>query len=201
MKKFLRRFFFKSFLYVGLPILLLAGGYAWWAKSRLDGVVNAEWSIYQVTTVAREASEVKTSFSRVVRAAVRRKDGANFRPYGPGVVADVYDWSPGSNEWVAVPMRLEEQAESLQLQTLRFRLPGELIELLGDQSRKTREVAFNLLRARTEQDFGYRYDQPPGTQKAAIDKWRSWWEANKLTWTVGKGLEAVLKGGKDEKSK
>lgn len=197
MKKFLRRFFFKTFTYVGIPLLLLGGLYGWWAKSRLDGAVGAEWTLHQLATVPLDQSAIKSSLPRVLRVAVKRKDGANYRPHGNGTIADVFDWNPASSTWSSTPMSLEEQAESLRLRAFSFLLPGELIEILGDQNQRYREVAFALLRARTDQDFGYRHDLPPDSQRPAIDKWRAWWDKNKLTWSVEKGLEAIRKPGKD----
>jgi hypothetical protein len=59
-----------------------------------------------------------------------------------------------------------------------------------------RQVASELLRARTGQDFGFHPEEPPGTQGEAIERWRKWWELNKLSWSMGKaieGFEGVLK--------
>jgi hypothetical protein len=52
-------------------------------------------------------------------------------------------------------------------------------------------VASELLHARTGQDFGFRYDLAPETQKEAIGKWRAWWAQNKVQWTTAKVLEEV----------
>ncbi len=50
-----------------------------------------------------------------------------------------------------------------------------LIELLASGDRERRlEASIALLRF-THQDFGFRFDGPPGERTAAIERWRRWW--------------------------
>ncbi len=194
MTRFIRRLLWKTAVYVGLPAVLFAGAYGWWAKSRLevkltpDGVKS--YSIVSFRIVDPKESKVETSFSRVVRLAVKRKDAPNWRPSDFGLVHGVYDWAP-SGTWIEVEPTLDEQKEALKLRTLEVQTPGQHIDSLSDKNPHVREIASALLRSRTGQDFGYRPDRSPETQKDAIEKWRAWWEANKLSWTAGKVLEGV----------
>ena len=194
-KRLLKRLLLKTFLYVGLPSLLIAGVYGWWAKSRLEQSLASSnvksWTLSSFTFVERAESNVDASLSRVLRVVVKRTDGANYRPYNQALVHNVYDWSPGKSQWIEAAPSLEESAESLKLQSLGIQTPGQHVDQLADPNVHIREVASTLLRERTGQDFGYRFDRPPESQKASIEKWRSWWEKNKVSWIVGKTIEAT----------
>lgn len=194
MPKLLRRFLWKAFLYLGLPAAAVLGAYGLWMKSRLAARLEKEGveehSIASFSLVDPKEAGRETSWPRVVRVAVKGDDGTNWRVTPRGLVLELYDWSPGGNEWLAVEPSLEEQARSLALRRLELQLPGQHMEHLSDADPLTREAASALLRARTGQDFGYRHDRPPETQKDSIARWRAWWEEHKLRWTAGKVIEA-----------
>ena len=208
MKRLLKRFAWNVFVYLGIPGIAFGCGYGWLAKTRLDTALAQDqlksWSVASYEIIDKTQSKVETSFSSVLRVAVKQKDGANYRPFGHGLVHAVFDLSPGTVQWAAVAPTLDEEAEALKLRGLSVLPPGHLIDRLEDPAEHVREVASTLLRQRTGQDFGYRHDRPIESQKAAIEKWRSWWEINKLSWAADKALEGVgeiLKSSKDSRGK
>ena len=195
--KILRRLFWKSLLYIGLPSALLLGAYGWWMKNRLDAElaphhIAKHSSSYTFLSPAK--SEVKTSLPYVLRAMVQRMDGANYLPAPTGkLVSFIFDWSPASNGWVEVAPSPEALLESVKLQRFELFTPGQLIDSLTDEDAHVREVASTLLVLRTGKDFGYRFDRSRESQGEAIKKWRSWWEANKVHWGAEKVLDGLKK--------
>ena len=191
MLKFLK----KVILYLILITALVAAGYSWWMKSRLDARLAAEEvkefsSSFSLVEPAR--TEVRSSLPRILRVAVKRKDVPNWLPCeGHGLVHGAYDWSPEGSEWVPVEPTAEARAEALQLRRLEVLTPGQHIDALTDDDSHVREAANALLVLRTSQDFGFRYDRTLESQREAIDKWKSWWADNKLSWTAGKFLDGV----------
>jgi hypothetical protein len=193
MNKQFKKLLWKAALYLGVPAALAAGGYSWWAKSRLDSTLAAggvkEYSIASLSLADAKDSKAATSQSRVLRVAVKRKGGVNWRPSPHGLVYGLYDWPLGGGAWVEVPPTPDEATASLKLHRLEIETPGYLIDELSSKDPYTREAASTLLVLRTGQDFGYRHDRPPESQKDAIAKWKTWWEANKVTWSAQQVLE------------
>jgi hypothetical protein len=200
MHKVFRRLLLKACLYIGLPCAAFIALYGWWMKSRLEAQVVGPQALGAYSTTQYRLVDAKTagrdtSWPRVVRLAVRGKDGSNWRATPAGLVFGIYDWIPGHSEWAEVPATLEEEAAAAKLRArvAAAMTPGGFIDLLADPDAHIREAAHACLRASTRQDFGYRHDRDPGTQKEAIGKWRTWWDANKLTWAVEGALE-IFKG-------
>ena len=55
----------------------------------------------------------------------------------------------------------------------------ELITALQSSMEDVRIVAIRSLKRRTNQDFGYKTDDPPEERSAAVRRWQEWWEQNK----------------------
>ena len=55
----------------------------------------------------------------------------------------------------------------------------ELIRALGDSSPRVRETAYGCLRRLTKADLAFDPDAAPADRRAAIAKWRKWWDENK----------------------
>lgn len=197
MRKLTRRLLWKSVVYLLLPALLICGGYWAWLSTRLRAHLQAE-DVAQYTVsyelVPKASSQVQTGLSRVLRAHVKRTDGPNWVPStGRGLIYDDFDWTPAQSEWIKVEPSLEALRKSVELRLLEAYTPDLLIAELAGPDPLSREAAVTLLRVRTKQSFGYRPDLDPKTQQEAITRWRAWWEANKISWTIEKAREILGK--------
>jgi hypothetical protein len=106
MKSRLRRWFWKAALFVGCPALLVGAGYGWLLKSRLQTTLASagaeNYAVGAFELVEPSATNVRSALPRVLRVAPRRTDGPNYRVFREKLVQGVYDWSPGSFQWVEV---------------------------------------------------------------------------------------------------
>jgi hypothetical protein len=191
----LRRLVKKVVLYVVLPAGLLAGGYGCWAKSRLDARLEADGvQKYSgsYSLVPPQEVKVETSLPRVLRVEVKRRDGQNWLPSASGdLIHGAYAWDPSKNQWLDLPPSSDALVKSAKLRVLQPYPVPKLIDVLADEDPLARQVAITELRLRTGQDLGYRHDLTPEKRAAAIAKWRSWWEENKVRYGVEKVLDAV----------
>ncbi len=60
----------------------------------------------------------------------------------------------------------------------------ELLKLLVSDEEDDRYVAAKALRGLTAEKFGYEYDDDPQRRAAAIERWKQWWAANRLAYSV-----------------
>lgn len=70
-----------------------------------------------------------------------------------------------------------------------------LISFMESPDRRIRYKAFQVLRERTEQDFGYEFNAPEVQRAESVNRWKSWWDGRRREIIYGRNDGAAPTSG------